>query len=129
MEPGVPTIEKRVDTFRQLAEVLEPQGVVWRFDPMILTDNIGISELLHKVRFLAEKLHGYTDTLVFSFADIAGYRKVGRNLNAHGIRYEEWTDYKMREFASRLSKLNKECGWNLRLYTCAERIDLSEFGI
>lgn len=129
LEPGVPTIEKRVDTFRQLAEVLEPQGVVWRFDPMILTDNIGISELLHKVRFLAEKLHGYTDTLVFSFADIAGYRKVGRNLNAHGIRYEEWTDYKMREFASRLSKLNKECGWNLRLYTCAERIDLSEFGI
>lgn len=129
LEPGVPTIEKRVEIFRQLAEALGPQGVVWRFDPMILTDNIGISELLHKVRFLAEKLHGYTDTLVFSFTDIAGYRKVGRNLNAHGIRYEEWTDSKMREFASRLSKLNKECGWNLKLYTCAERIDLSEYGI
>ena len=129
LEPGVPAIEKRVESFCQLAEILGPQGVVWRFDPMILTDNIGIPELLRKVRFLAEKLHGYTDSLVFSFADIAGYRKVGRNLTAHGIRYEEWTETKMREFASRLSKLNKECDWNLKLCTCAERIDLSEFGI
>lgn len=129
LEPGVPATGQRVETFRQLIGILGPQGVVWRFDPMILTDNIGISELLQKIFFLAEKLHGYTDSLVFSFADIAGYRKVGRNLTAHGIRYEEWTEAKMREFASRLSQLNRECGWNLRLSTCAEKIDLSEFGI
>lgn len=129
LEPGVPAIGKRVRTFRQLEETLGEHGVMWRFDPMILTENIDIPKLLRKVSFLAEKLHDYTDTLVFSFADIAGYRKVGRNLTAHGIRYEEWTEAKMREFASRLSQLNKECGWNLKLCTCAEKVDLSEFGI
>ncbi len=129
LEPGVPTIKQRVETFIQLAEILGPQGVVWRFDPMILTDNIGIHELLQKVSFIADRLQGYTDTLVFSFADIAGYRKVGRILTSHGVCYEEWTDVKMGEFASRLSQLNKERAWNLKLRTCAERIDLSKFGI
>ncbi len=129
LEPGVPAIKQRVETFIQLAEILGPQGVVWRFDPMILTDNIGVSELLKKVNFIAGRLQGYTDTLVFSFADIAGYRKVGRNLTLHGVRYAEWTEVKMREFASQLSQLNKERGWNLKLRTCAEKIDLSEFGI
>ncbi len=129
LEPGVPDIEQCIESFRQLSEALGEYGVVWRFDPLILTDNIGIFELLRKVSDLAEILHKYSDTLVFSFADIAGYRKVGRNLTAHGISYEEWTEANMREFASRLSQLNKECGWNLKLCTCAEKIDLSEFGI
>ncbi len=129
LEPGVPATGQRVETFRRLVEVLSTHGVVWRFDPMILTDKIGISELLQKVSFLAEQLQGYTDTLIFSFADIAGYRKVGRNLAANGIGYEEWTEVGMREFALRLSQLNKESRWNLKLRTCAERIDLSEFGI
>ena len=129
LEPGVPAIKQRVETFIQLAEFLGSQGVVWRFDPMILTDKISISELLQKVSSIADRLQGYTDTLVFSFADIAGYRKVHRNLTSHGIRYEEWTDSKMREFSSLLSLLNKKRCWNLKLRTCAERIDLSEFGI
>ena len=129
LEPGMPTTEQRVETFRRLTEVLGAHGVVWRFDPMILTKKIGICELLRKVSFMAEKLHDYTDTLVFSFADIAGYRKVGRNLAAHGISHEAWTETGMRQFASRLSQLNKECGWNLKLRTCAERIDLSDYGI
>lgn len=129
LEPGVPAINQRLETFIQLAEFLGTQGVVWRFDPMILSDNIGISGLLHKVGCIADRLHGYTDTLVFSFADIAGYRKVGRNLTLHGVRYEEWTELKMGEFASRLSQLNKKRGWDLKLRTCAERIDLSEFGV
>lgn len=129
LEPCVPAIKQRLETFIQLAEILGPHGMVWRFDPMILTDNIDISGLLQKVSSIADRLHGFTDTLVFSFADIAGYRKVSRNLRLHGICYEEWTEVKMRKFASRLSQLDKECGWNLKLCTCAERVDLSEFGI
>lgn len=34
----------------------------------------------------------------------------------------------MREFASRLSTLNHD-NWNFKLATCAERINLSEYGI
>lgn len=65
---------------------------------------------------------------MFSFADINTYKKVSRNLRLSGINYREWDEESMREFALRLSTLNRD-NWNLRLATCAERIDLSEYGI
>ncbi len=55
-------------------------------------------------------------------------KKVSRNLRHSGINYREWDEESMRGFASRLSMLNRD-NWNFRLATCAERIDLSEYGI
>lgn len=128
LEPIVPSLEQRTDTFRRLVETLDLGGVVWRFDPLILTDRIDIDALLEKIAHAADALAGYTEKLVFSFADIETYKKVARNLKANGVNYREWNEAYMREFASRLSTLNRD-NWNLRLTTCAERIDLSEYGI
>lgn len=36
----VPSLEKRIETFKLLVDRLGVGSVVWRFDPMILTDNI-----------------------------------------------------------------------------------------
>ncbi len=84
--------------------------------------------MLEKIARIADALAGYTEKLVFSFADIESYKKVSRNLRLSGINYREWHEDSMREFASRLSRLNYD-KWNFRLATCAERIDLSEYGI
>ena len=84
--------------------------------------------MLEKIAHIADALDGYAENLVFSFADIASYKKVSRNLHQSGIDYREWDEESMREFASRLSTLNRD-NWNFRLTTCAERIDLSEYGI
>lgn len=118
----------RIDTFRKLVDVLGIGGVVWRFDPLILTDNINIDTLLEEIAHIADALAGYTEKLVFSFADIESYKKVSRNLRQSGIDYREWDEGAMREFASRLSAMNRD-NWNFRLATCAEAIDLSEYGI
>lgn len=42
--------------------------------------------------YFADQLRGYTEKLVFSFADISIYRKVGRNLSEAGVNYREWTE-------------------------------------
>lgn len=128
LEPNVPPLAQRIDTFRRLVDTLGSGGVVWRFDPLILTDKINIDTLLEKIAHIADALVGHTEKLVFSFADINSYKKVSRNLRLSGINYREWDEESMREFASRLSTLNRD-NWNLRLATCAERIDLSEYGI
>jgi len=128
LEPNVPPLEQRIATFRRLVEVLGIGGVVWRFDPLILTDRINIDTLLRKIARISDALVGYTEKLVFSFADIESYKKVSRNLRQSGINYREWDEDSMREFASRLSAMNRN-NWNFRLATCAERIDLSEYGI
>lgn len=128
LEPNVPTLTQRIDTFRQLVDALGMGAVVWRFDPLILTDRINIDTLLDKISRIADALVGYTEKLVFSFADIESYKKVSRNLRHSGINYREWDKTTMREFASRLSTLNRD-NWNFNLATCAEAIDLSEYGI
>ncbi|MDE6469194.1 MAG: DUF1848 domain-containing protein [Muribaculaceae bacterium] len=128
LEPNVPTLTQRIDTFRRLVDALGMGAVVWRFDPLILTDRINIDTLLEKTAHIADALVGYAEKLVFSFADIESYKKVSRNLRLNGVNYREWTEESMHEFASRLSTLNHD-KWNFKLATCAERINLSEYGI
>lgn len=128
LEPNVPPLSQRIDTFHRAVEDLCRRAVVWRFDPLILTDKISIDTLLEKIAHIADSLVGYTEKLVFSFADIESYKKVSRNLRQSGVDYREWDEESMREFAARLSALNCD-NYNFRLATCAERIDLSEFGI
>ena len=125
----VPSLEERIDTFKILVGQLGLGSVVWRFDPLILTDDITLEDLLEKVRRIGDQLKGYTEKLVFSFADILIYKKVKRNLEMSGIPFHEWTEPQMREFAQRLSSMNKERGWNYQLATCGERIDISAYGI
>lgn len=128
LEANVPHLAQRIDTFRRLVDALGMGAVIWRFDPLILTDRIDIDTLLQKIARIADALAGYTEKLVFSFADIEPYKKVSRNLRLSGINYREWDEESMREFALRLSMLNRD-NWNFRLATCAELIDLSEYGI
>ena len=125
LEPNVPPLTKRIETFKQIVDILGKGSVVWRFDPLILTDKISIDDLLHKIDNIANQMTGYVEKLVFSFADISTYKKVGRNLSTAGINYQEWTESEMVDFAQRLSALKLR----LELATCAEKIDLSQFGI
>ncbi len=129
LEPNVPSLDERIETFKTLSRILSKKGVIWRFDPMILTDKIGTVELLEKVSGIASQLKACTEKLVFSFADISSYAKVRRNLQALDVKYHEWTESEMLEFACNLSKLNKSQSWGLKLATCGEKIDLRQFGI
>ncbi len=125
LEPGVPRLAERIDTFKRIVDQYGVGSVVWRFDPLILTEKISPELLLHRISAIAEPLNGYLEKLVFSFADIAGYRSVARNLRAAGINYREWDTETMSAFARRLADMRLP----FRLATCAEAIDLEEFGI
>mgnify|MGYP000612140238 CR=1 FL=1 len=127
LEKNVPPIAERIDTFKQLVERLGKGHVIWRFDPLILTDEIDIDTLLLKVKDIGNQLLGYTEKLVFSFADIAYYRKVQLNLQKANVHYIEWSEQQMEDFTRRLSVLNQK--WGYELATCGEKIDLSKYGV
>lgn len=129
LEPGVPELGKRIDTFKRLVDALGYGRVIWRFDPMILTDHISADLLIDKVAKIGNALNGYTEKLVFSYADILAYRKVKANLERRGVKYQEWTEDEMLSFAKDLMQLNQSQGWNYKLATCGERIDLTQYGI
>ena len=127
LERGVPKLSERIDTFKQLVNKLGKGRVIWRFDPLLLTDDISIDTLLSKIESIGDYLQGYTEKLVFSYADILSYRKVKANLEKSHIPYREWTEPQMLEFAERLAELNNK--WGYTLATCGEKVDLLQFGI
>ena len=125
LEPNVPSVEDRIETFRALAKRIGKERVIWRYDPLLLSPSITIDALLERIAAIGCALKGHTEKLVFSFADIASYRKVMRNLAGTGCR--EFTHDEKIEFVTRLRDLNRELG--LTLATCAEDIDLAAFGV
>ena len=127
LERGVPKLSERIDTFKLLVDKLGKGRVIWRFDPLLLTDDISIDALLSKIERIGNQLQGYTEKLVFSYADILSYRKVKANLEKNHIPYHEWTEMQMLEFAKRLAELNKK--WGYTLATCGEKVDLQQFGV
>ena len=127
LEKGVPPLEKRIDTFKRLVNQLGQGRVIWRFDPLILIDHISLDDLLKKVENIGDQLKGYTEKLVFSFADIALYKKVKANLEKSHVNYTEWTTDLMEVFAQKLSELNQK--WHYQLATCGEKIDLAPYSI
>ncbi len=135
LEKNVPPVQERIDTFKRLVDRLGRSAsandntgrVIWRFDPLVLTEPgvraaINTDVLLDKIERIGDQLKGYTEKLVFSFADIASYRKVKHNLKESNINYIEWNEPDMVDFAKRLVELNKK--WGFTLATCGEKIDL-----
>ncbi len=126
-EPNVPSLNERISTFKKLSKMIGKEKVIWRFDPLILTDSLGIDELENRIKNVAQKLYKYTEKLVFSFADISLYSKVTNNLNRKKINYIEFDDAKKIEMAKKISEIAEK--FNLTPATCAENIELEKLNI
>lgn len=139
LEPNVPTLEKRIDTFKRLSDLIGKEQVIWRFDPLIVTKDLTPQILLGRIEKIGDALQGYTEKLVFSFVDVKSYRKVKNNLvkdtnlfTKDDVEAAEMNDLQIVEIVEGLVKLRKKWnqgGWYVTLATCAESIDLSKYGI
>ena len=127
LERGVPPLQDRIDTFKRLVDRLGFGRVIWRFDPMILTDSITTDDLLTKAQYIGDQLKGYTEKMVFSYADIRTYRKVQSNLERNAVKFREFEEEDMHYIAKNLAALNSN--WGYTLATCGEKIDLEQYGI
>ena len=127
MERGVPPLQDRIDTFKRLVDRLGFGKVIWRFDPLILTDQISVDDLLAKAKNIGDQLKGYAEKMVFSYADIRTYRKVQSNLERNDIKFREFEEEDMHYIAKHLAALNSN--WGYTLATCGEKINLEQYGI
>lgn len=138
-EPNVPTVEKRIETFKKLSQTIGKEKVIWRFDPLIITPTIGPRELLKRIWNIGNQLKGYTDKLVFSFVDVKAYRKVQNNLiketmlfTKEDVENAEANQAQRIEIVEGLQKIRNVWhneGWNIEMATCAEDLDLEAYGI
>lgn len=127
IEPRVPSVDERVDTLIRLSDRIGRDRIVWRFDPLMLTDELDVAGLLDKVERLGDKIADRVSRLVFSFIDINAYKKVAANLDKGGIKAREFAHDEMLRLAEGIGHLAK--GWGISVGTCAESIPLEQFGI
>lgn len=134
LEPNLPKIKERIETFKKLAHKIGKEKVLWRFDPLILTKNLTIPGLIERIKNIGNEIHPYTEKLIFSFVQIAPYKKVQKKLllkkelfAGENILNTEFTDQQKHDFAERLRYLTN--GWNINAASCAEKLDLSGYGI
>lgn len=123
IETGVPPYSERIDTFLRLSELIGPERVLWRYDPIILCD--GITPQIHLDAFAntARALNGATNRVTVSFVDY--YRRIGRAWKLHGMR--EPLENEIAEIASGMASVASECG--MEICSCAEKYPLQSFGI
>lgn len=127
LEPSVPKLEERIATFQRLSKMIGKDKVIWRFDPLILTDKIGVEQLLNKIEKVGTAIHDYTNKLVISFADIEQYAKVKRNLMAAGFKYRDFDKDSMEKICEGIQKINEK--WGLEIATCAEGLNFDKYKI
>lgn len=127
LEPNLPPLQTRVETFRQLSELAGKKRVIWRFDPIILGGGLTVENTLSRLRRLAEELSPFTETLVFSFVD--WYRKTARELGRLNPAFRPPTPAEMQEIARGMAEMNRHLPHPLKIAACAEPLDLRPFGI
>lgn len=123
LEQNVPTKNGIVDTFKELSLKIGPERVIWRYDPIILTDTISIEYHIKYFEELAKRLQGSTNTCVISFLDL--YKKTERNLRNTTAR--ELQINEMLDLARNLAIIAAKYG--MKVQSCAEKIELDCVGI
>lgn len=86
VEAGLPRKAELVETFRELARLLGPERVVWRYSPILLGGSGGRYTEGHHLRYFetfARKLEGSTRACRLSFLDV--YPKIAPRMRALGL--------------------------------------------
>jgi len=123
LEPAVPRREERIEVFRKLSFLVGRERVVWRYDPVILTETMDAAWHASSFALLAEALDGYTERCIISFLD--DYRKIRNRMR--DIGYAAPGREEMADLAGRFA--GTAGAFDIALCTCCQDIDLSHCGI
>lgn len=123
LEKNLPKKNEVIDTFIELSRRIGKERVIWRYDPIILSDKIDEDFHHRHFDYLADRLHGYTERCIISFLDM--YKKCAWNLKELNIKAPDPDD--MMRLAGIVVKIAGQ--YSIELMTCAEEMDLSGLGI
>ncbi|WP_320129254.1 DUF1848 domain-containing protein [uncultured Sphaerochaeta sp.] len=124
VQPKVPPVFNiGIETFKRFSALLGPDRIIWRYDPVLLSKKYDHSFHIKNFSRMASLLEGYTNHCTFSFLD--DYRTIIKNTAKLGLQVIQKEDmYLLGKEFSFIAKT-----YSMALDTCAETIDLQEFGI
>jgi len=129
LEPGLPGFGERIEAFRALAARIGPERVVWRYDPVILSNRTPHDWHAGNFHEIAAQLLGACRRAIFSLLDY--YRKTDRGLKPleeNGWRFVRDADDapETHRLVSAMAETARRCGMGLQ--SCAETVDFAADG-
>jgi DNA repair photolyase len=123
VEPGLPDKTDLLATFKKLSTKIGRERVIWRYDPILVSEKYPISWHEQSFAEYAEFLKNYTEKVVISFLDM-DYNNT-KKIEKIGIR--DATTEEKNQLAEIFSSIAHDKG--IAVATCAEDIDLEKYGI
>lgn len=91
LEPHVPTKEYLLSVFRTLGTAVGKEKVIWRYDPLIITEQTNAAWHIRNFSYLSEQLSGYAKRVIISYYD--AYRHSQKRLQAKGIYHRQEAEF------------------------------------
>ncbi len=126
-----PALDEALRTFRELADRIGPEKVIWRYDPILFTSVTSLEFHLDTYSRIATSLRSHTKRSVISIAD--DYPKIRprlRVLSRQGVHVQspahlDRGDFE--QFVRGMVRVSRENG--MEIVSCAEDIDLQPYGV
>lgn len=128
LERSVPKPLDAIRMFILLSDLIGKDKVIWRYDPILLSNIVDLDEHKRLFKKVAGLLAGKTERVVISFSDF--YKKTERNLKAvDGLIYSDITDEHARlmDLSGYMAKVANDSG--MQIQSCAEVVNTSEAGV
>jgi len=120
IETHNPPLEKSIETFREISRFVKPDFVVWRYDPIVISNVTPLSFHLERFAHIAKNLAGYTHRCIYSFLDMYGKskRNLARLSDQHGLVFEPPSQQLRCELLGELARIAK--AHSIQMYSCCE---------
>ncbi len=130
LEPGLPPLEQRLLTFEALSDRIGPDRVIWRYDPIIVSNKTPTNWHAKKFENLANLLVGSTRRVMVSIVDF--YKKTDRRLKRledqeFVFEYSPESSKEIYELLDFMKITAEHCG--IEIFMCAEENDFRSGGI
>lgn len=124
VEPRVPSLEARLETFLRLSEAIGKERVIWRYDPILFSSTYTPESHLKSFETIAGRLRGAAEKCVISLVDVYPSKNAGSlaQLGSYNPPPAE-----LDSFLGALAAAARRNGFTVA--ACAEALPLEKYGI
>lgn len=114
IEPNLPMLDDRIQTFKDLSLKIGKKRIIWRYDPIIITYSTDVDYHIHHFKKIFNEIKDYTNRIVISFVDeYARNQKRLKNIK-NEITSDSQAEFIIKEFKN-IAKSS-----NIEIFGCAE---------
>ncbi|MFA6079636.1 MAG: DUF1848 domain-containing protein [Candidatus Omnitrophota bacterium] len=130
IEPKSPPIGEAVKTFQELSSLVGKDRVIWRYDPILYSNQTPIEWHIRQLSSLIKKLSPYTKRLIISIIDPYRKTKIRMGKAASEDLYIAADAFEVSAYMPLLEWIgNAAIDSGLEALSCAEEVGLERFGI